>query len=269
VPTLVTTHALVLSRRPWSESSQVVTLLTPDLGKLRAVARGVRRLKSEVGPALEPITESEVVLSQSPRSDLAQIRSAEVEEFYSGLKRSLVRVALAGALCELADRAMPEEEANLPLYEHVRTALRGIERSDDRPAVNWLWWAALQLAADLGYAMQFGACVRCGSTELPHPEFSAAEGGPVCANCRAADRRATDCRAWFPETQRTLLRLAEVSAEELVSHRIPKQINREIRALLEEFFRFHIPGFDRLKSLDILTTSAEPSLRPESPASPG
>ncbi len=259
MPTLITTDAIVLNRRLWSESSQIVTLVAHDLGKLSVVARGARKITSELGPALEPITESQVVFSRSSRGNLAHVRSADIIEYFPGVKRSLVKVALASALCELVDRAMPEDEPNEPLYEHVRTALLGMERAEDRLAVNWLWRAGYELAADLGYGMQFDRCVRCGSDEAPHPRFSLNEGGPVCRNCTAEFTR-----LWLPETQLALLRLRtalieEAHRDELFTRRITKPVNRDLRDLFEAYFRYHIPNFERLKSLDILTSLLPPA----------
>jgi len=249
VPTLITTMALILGRRPWSESSQIVTMMTPDQGRLNAVARGARKLTSEMGPALEPITESQVILSQSPRSDMANVRSAEIVEHFAALRHSLVRVTVASAACEFAARALPEGEANPSAYDHVRTALAGIAATADRDAVNWLWRGLMDLAGDLGYAMQFDRCVQCGASDLPHPAFSVADGGPVCERCSAATMR-----PWLPETQAALIRLAAASAGAVGADRITKRVNRDIRGLVEEYFRYHIPGFDHLRSLDVLTS---------------
>jgi len=259
MPTLITTDAIVLNRRLWSESSQIVTLVAHDVGKLSVVARGARKITSELGPALEPITESQVVFSRSSRGNLAHVRSADIIEYFPGVKRSLVKVALASALCELVDRAMPEDEPNEPLYGHVRTALLGMERAEDRLAVNWLWRAGYELAADLGYGMQFDRCVQCGSLEAPHPYFSLAHGGPVCAACTAEGMQ-----RWLPETQIALLRvriapLEKAASDELFTRRISKRINRDIRSLFDAYFRYHIPNFERLKWLDILTSLPPPA----------
>jgi DNA repair protein RecO (recombination protein O) len=248
VPTLVTTNALVLNRRPWSESSQIVCLISPDLGKLRAVARGARKVPSELGPAVEPITESQFVLSRSPRSDLAHVRAADVLEYFSGVKRSFVKVALASALCELVDRVVPEEVPQEGMYGRVRAALAGMEGAHERTAVNWLWRAAYELAGDIGYAMQFERCVRCGSESRPHPVFSAGEGGPVCGNCRGEAQL-----PWTPETQEVLRWIATAPLDQIPLRQIPKAQNRGIRTLFEEYFRWHIPNFDRLRWLDMLT----------------
>ena len=224
-------------------------MVTPEQGRIGAVARGARTFASGLGPGLEPITESEVVLSISPRSDLAHVKTADPVECYGGLKRSFVRVTLATALCELAGRALPEGEANPSAYGHVRDGLTGMERSDDRDAINWLWWSALALAGDLGYAVQADACVNCGSTDRPHRWFSAADGGPLCANCEGAH-----LRRWQPETQDVLRWLLHTAADRIGERRIEKAVNREMRAVLEDYYRYHIPNFTHLKSLDLLTS---------------
>jgi DNA repair protein RecO (recombination protein O) len=249
VPTLTTTNAITLGRRPWSESSQIVTLVTPGLGRLGAVARGSRKMTSDIGPAFEPITESEVVLSQSANNDLAQVRSADVIEYFSALKKSFVRVTLATALCELTSRALPEAEANEVAYEHLRMALSGIDGASDRDAVNWLWWFCLALASDVGYAPQFDSCVNCGTEERPHRWFSAADGGPLCDKCQGQH-----LRGWLPETQEALRRLLNAGRDQIETERIGKAVNREVRSLIEGYYRYHVPGFSALKSLDMLAT---------------
>ena len=252
--TLVTTYAIMLNRRPWSESSQIVTMLTPEHGRLGVLARGARKLTSGFGPALEPITESEVVLSLSPRSDLAHLKTADAVEFFGEAKRSFVRVTLAMALCELAGRVVPEGEANPAAYEHVRAGLAGIDRTGDRDAVNWLWWSALALAADLGYAVQADSCVHCGSADGPHRWFSAAEGGPVCADCGG-----TALRQWDGATQEGLRWLLHAAVADIGERRLDKPVNRELRRLVEDYYGYHIPNFSHLKSLDLLTSVSAPT----------
>ena len=252
MPRILTTTGIVLNRMDWRESSRLVTFLSPEMGKLRAVARGVRKPSSGIGPALEPAVESQIVLSISERSDLAQIRDADVVEYFGGLRGSFVRLALASAVCELVDSALPEADEAHEAYAHVREALLGIEAADDAHAVTWLWRAVLLLAGDFGYAIRFGQCAACGSTEEDQPAFSLADGAPVCRNC-VADA----CRRWTPEARQTLEWLSGVPDTELNEYRIAKAINREIRQVFESYFRYHVPDFHRLRSLDILSMSAD------------
>ena len=248
MPEIITTTGIVLSRRDWRESSRLVTFIAPDTGRLRAVARGVRKLTSGVGPALEPVTESEIVFSTSARSDLAQIRSAEVMEYFGSLRRSFIRLALASALCELVEGTLPEAEPAAEVYEHLRDALVHIEAADDGHAVNWFWRSLVLLATDIGYAVQFDSCSVCGAETDDLTGFSLAEGGPVCSECEAAGYR-----SWQPETLATFRWLMTASDEELTRHRLKKETNREVRRLLESYFRYHIPDFHHLRSLDILS----------------
>jgi len=205
-----------------------------------------------VGPALEPMTESQVVLSIPAHGDLAQVRSADVLEYFVRLKASFIRVTLASALCELAGTALPEAEANAPAYSHVRVALAGIDGASDRDAINWLWWFALALAADVGYALQADSCISCGSDERPHRWFSTAEGGPVCAACPGQHMK-----PWMADTQETLRWLLHSEPERIEERRIGKSVNREMRSLIENYYRFHVPGFRSMKALDMLADTAD------------
>ena len=243
----VTTTALVLSRLPWSETSQIVTVITPDLGRIGAIARGAKRASGGVGPALEPVTESQIVLTPSTSGTLAHIQSADVQDYFSATKRSLTRIALSLALCELASRATAEGEENRQAFNHLRAVLHGIDSSTDRDAVNWLWWGVLRVIDDLGYGIQVAECARCGSRTTPHRWFAPAEGGPVCGSCTGEN-----LRVWAPETQETLGWLLSTEIDDLPSHRIPKRVNRDIRNLLEDYLQYHVPYFERLKSLDVL-----------------
>jgi len=256
VPKVATTNALILGRRPWSESSQIVTILTPEIGKLGVVARGARKLKTGVGPALEPITESELVLSLNREGDLGHVRSAEVVEFFSSLKHSFVRVTLGNALCELVDRTVPEYEESTSVYRHLRTGLTGVDLAADRDAINWLWWTALALASDLGDGLQFDECVCCGNAERPHPWYSVAEGGPVCGNCDVHAKQ-----RWLVDSQDVLRWLSHASRDNVADRRISKKTNGDIRSLIERYYRYHVPNFDHLRSLKLLT--ADPAAQSE------
>jgi DNA repair protein RecO (recombination protein O) len=247
VPTFLDTPAIILKRIDWRESSMMVTMLTREGGKLGVVARGVRKPKSDIGPALEPLTESQVVLSLSERSSLAHLKSADVAEYFAGLKSSFVRITLAGALCELVDHALPEGEEARELYAHLRAILSGIDTSDEAHGVNWLWKGILELSADLGYALSFEECVACGNPDGPHPAFSIVQGGPVCDACFADGPV-----VWSRETSEMLSWLSLVDHVGLTERRIPKAVNREIRDLLESCFQYHIPNFERFRSLELL-----------------
>ncbi len=248
MPEIVTTDALILNRRDWSESSRIVVMLTRAEGKLTAVARGARKLSSEIGPSLEPATESSVVLSISARSDMAHVRSAEVSEYFQSLKSSFIRMTLAAALCELVDRALMEAEPVPGVYDDVRDTLAGIDQSTDRLAVNWFWRGVLRIARELGYAMQFEACALCGSEEGPFPRFNVAAGGPVCSRCETGGftRLSADAAD-------ALLWLDCARSEQIEDRRLSKPVNREIRDLVEEHFRYHLPNFHHLRSLDLLS----------------
>jgi DNA repair protein RecO (recombination protein O) len=248
VPDLATTTGIILNRRPWSESSEIVTILTPDLGRIGAMARGSKRQKSGVGPALEPITESQIVVSLSTTGGLSHIRSAEVQEYFARAKSSLVRVALASAVCELAARALPEDEPNPAAYTHVRLSLSRIDVSEDRDAVNWLWWGILAIVGDIGYGFDAASCIHCGNVDTPHRWFSPAEGGPICGNCTGEN-----LRAWMPDTQEALSWILTAPEADIASRRLSKRVNNDIRELLEDYLRYHVPHFDHFRSLDLLT----------------
>jgi DNA repair protein RecO (recombination protein O) len=260
MPEIKATHALILAARPWSESSRIVDALSPDLGRFSAAVRGAEKHKDGLAAAVEPITLSALIIRQSARGGLAQVTGAETLENFPHTKRSLVPVAVAGALCELAVVAMPEDESNPMLFDHLCGVFRVMEKRlcrddssqrmagpNDRDVVNLLWHGVLLLARDLGYGMQFDNCVSCGADGSPTRGFCLSEGGPVCFGCVMPNTL-----AWDLSVEETLRWIGHVDGEESLTRRLTREQNRQIRSVFEQYFRFHIPGFERFKSLDLL-----------------
>ena len=252
------TRALVISARPWSESSRIVTILSPDLGKFRAVCRGVQKAQGGMAAALEPITLSEIVLRQSGRGGMAHISAADAVEYFACTKKSLIGLAAAGGLLELCEAAMPEDEPGDAVFDHLLTLLNELEallrkrEHSERNAINLLWRGILVLSGDFGYGMQFENCVACGALRPRAKGFCLAEGGPVCDACSVPNTL-----NWGPGTEETLRWLAAAEDSALPERTIPRTQNREIRTLFERYFRFHVPGFDHLRSLDMLVTERD------------
>jgi DNA repair protein RecO (recombination protein O) len=173
-------HAVVLARIPIGETDKVVTLLTREWGKLRAIAKGARRPTSRLAGATELFTHARMLMSVGQNLDV--ITQAEVRESFPGLRQDLMKIGHASYLTELADAVTAERQPNAELFDLLLSALYVVERSD-RPDLGARMFElnALRL---LGYEPQLARCVRDrAALEGAGLAFSAARGGALCGRC--------------------------------------------------------------------------------------
>jgi DNA repair protein RecO (recombination protein O) len=119
-PRRYTTDAIVLSRFDLGEADRVLTLITPGGGKLKAIAKGIRRPTSRIGGSLEPFAELTVALARGRTFDV--VTQVSVGHAWLNLRDSLEGAATAWYLAELADRSLEERHAAEPLYALRRRA---------------------------------------------------------------------------------------------------------------------------------------------------
>lgn len=172
-------QGIVLRSYPFGEADRVVVLLSPNQGKVRAVAKGVRKTKSRFGGRLEPFSHVDLVLYEGRNLDT--ITQVEVIEAFPHLRQDLDRVLAAGAMVEVLDVVAQEEEASHRAFLLLQRSLRTLEEG---PPHRDLVTAFLLKAADVvGVGPALAECAGCGATGGLH-RFSFAAGGVLCDRCR-------------------------------------------------------------------------------------
>lgn len=160
------------------EADRIVTLLTEGRGKVRAVAKGVRKTKSRFGSRLEPISHVSVQLYEG--RDLDTVTQAETVDHFRPIRDDLERVTRATALLEVADQVAQEGEANAALYRMLVGALRALSAHSSPLLVTGFYWKLLSLE---GFHPLLDVCASCGG-EGPFVAFDLSEGGVLCRTCR-------------------------------------------------------------------------------------
>src|SRR6187551_2635536 len=122
VPRVYHTTAIVLSRFELGEADRVLTLLTPHDGKIRAIAKGVRRPGSRIGGSVEPFAELELLLVRGRTFDV--VTQASVGHAWLALRDRLESAATAWYLGELAERAVEERAFAYPVYALLKRAFQ-------------------------------------------------------------------------------------------------------------------------------------------------
>ncbi len=175
---------VVLRLQKLGEADRIVTLLTRRNGRVRAVAKGVRRTMSKFGARLEPFSHVDVQLYTGRTLDI--ITQAEtITPFGSGIVGDYCAYTAGTAVLETAERLTAEErEPSMRLYLLVIGALRALVAGEHEPGLV-LDAFLLRAMAVAGWEPALDDCARCG-VPGPHRGFSVPAGGAVCATCRPA-----------------------------------------------------------------------------------
>ena len=171
-------EAVVLRTYKLGEADRIVVLVTNGRGKVRAVAKGVRKTKSRFGARLEPASHVQLQLYEGRQLDT--VTQAESVELYPEIRTDLVRMTDAMALLEAVDHVSQEGEPNPMLFRMLVGGLRTLALAPSALLVGAFYWKLLALE---GVTPMLDACVRCGSGgEMV--AFDPAEGGALCRACR-------------------------------------------------------------------------------------
>jgi DNA repair protein RecO (recombination protein O) len=181
-------EAVVLRTHKLGEADRIITLLSRQRGKIRAVAKGVRRTSSRFGARLEPFSHVDLQFATGRTLDvIVQVES--LDAFGEPLTEDYAAYVAGQVMLETADRLVVEEnEPALQQFMLLLGALRVLQRGTadgPRPATLVLDSYLLRSLAVAGYAPSFTDCARCGVVG-PHQAFSPAAGGVVCESCRPA-----------------------------------------------------------------------------------
>ena len=171
-------QGIVLRSYPFGEADRVVVLLSPNNGKIRTVAKGIRKTKSRFGGRLEPFTHVDMVLYEGRNLDT--ITQVAVIEPFPRLRASLDAVVAAGTMVEAADAVAQEDESSMRLFLLLHRGLRALEAGQS--GADLITSYLLKLADVVGVAPSLLLCASCGRVEDLH-RFSFGGGGALCDRC--------------------------------------------------------------------------------------
>ncbi|MBN1667202.1 MAG: DNA repair protein RecO, partial [Anaerolineales bacterium] len=176
-------EAVVLRHSDWGETDRILTLFTRELGKVRAIAKGIRKPRSRKAGHLEPFTRSNLLLARG--RDLFIITQAEAIEAYLPVKEDLILLGYAAYVVELLDRFTYEEGEHPVLYRLLVNSLKRLARGDDPDLV--VHYYELRLLDQVGFRPNLFHCSNCENEISAQDQFFSAErGGVLCPQCGRA-----------------------------------------------------------------------------------
>ncbi|MGQ0774164.1 MAG: DNA repair protein RecO [Pseudonocardiales bacterium] len=236
---------VVLRVQKLGEADRIVTLLTRRHGRVRAVAKGVRRTSSRFGARLEPFGHVDVQFYAARTLDIVT-QAQTIDGFGSRLVGDYGRYTVGCAVLETAERlAGAEGEPALRLYLLVVGALRALAEGQ-RDALLVLDSFLLRAMAAAGWAPALSECARCGA-EGPHRAFSVPAGGVVCPGCRPPG-------AATPSPQTLDLLHALANGNWPVAENTPPQVRRPASGLVAAHLQWHLER--QLRSLPLVERRA-------------
>ncbi len=224
-------EAIVLRTQKLGEADRIVTLLTRAHGRVRGVARGVRKTTSRIGARLEPFSHVDVQLYEGRSLDtVSQVES--IASHGAVLALDYPRWTTGTAMLETAERLTPvEREPSVQQYVLLVSGLRSLAAGDhDAPLI--LDSYLLRSLAVAGWSPSFEDCARCGATG-PHRAFSVSGGGIVCTRCRPPGSAA-------PSAATVALLGALLSGDWALADASDVRERREASGLVAAFLQWHI-----------------------------
>ncbi|HSE58422.1 MAG TPA: DNA repair protein RecO [Nitrospiraceae bacterium] len=242
---LIDTLAIALKSRKWGEADRIVTFFTIRVGKIRGVARGARRQKSQFGGGLEPFVLSRLSLFEKPNDALYRIRHVDIEEPFLALRESLDRMTAAARLVNIVAAVTAEGDADAKIFEALKAGLQAVQLSRDPMMMAVLF--QIRILGQTGFRPQIDLCAGCGRRlEQVSRHFSARSGGMVCAVCLA--RQSAPCLLLSAGTLALLQQAVRLPIPLVSRLRAEGGVRAELEAAIDTFAT--VVAGKRLPALD-------------------
>jgi DNA repair protein RecO (recombination protein O) len=174
------TEAIIIKKTKLGEADRILTFYTPHLGKIQAVAKGVRRPRSKMAGHLELLTHSLVSLARGRNLDT--VTGSQTVSSFLPLKSDLWLTSCALYAIELVNQFTPDDVENLPLFQLLRETLDQLGHTSHQELA--LRYFELHLLHKVGYRPQFHQCVACQKPLEPTSNcFCLSSGGMLCPDC--------------------------------------------------------------------------------------
>lgn len=172
-------EGIVLRTYKLGEADRIVVILTKGRGKVRAVAKGVRKTKSKFGSRLEPMSHCALQIYEGRELDL--VTQAESLDTFRVLRDDLDRIARGMSMLEVVDQLAQEGLPNPELFRMLLGALRTLDSSSSALVTPAFLWKVLALE---GFRPEVDECAQCGDVDVELVAFDVDAGGLLCRTCR-------------------------------------------------------------------------------------
>ena len=224
--------ALVLRVVEFSETSYVTTLFTREFGKVRALAKGGRRLKGPFESALDLLSQCRIVFLRKSSEALDLLTEAKLERRFRAPGRELSSLYAGYYVAELLNELTDDADPHPELFDAASETLVGLSSGGSAPGLVLRF--ELTALRTLGHLPSLGDCVECGA-EAPaagRVAFGLLAGGVLCTRCRPGKKQVVSLRA---ESLRILRQFADPRADGWRQAEIDRALRGEIRGVMNQY----------------------------------
>ena len=241
-------RAIVIRKQNLGESDKIITFYTPYFGKVRAVARGVRKSRSRLGGSIELLNYGELVFFERPEKDLHIINSFDILDTFNKMRNSLTKTTYCFYVAELVGLIVSENNANPRIFQLLLQVLQTMSNVDNTELLIHAF--ELRLLTLAGYKPELDFCVVCNNLINLRDRrvyFIPRLGGIACRKCSAKELDAIE----LSQGSRALMkRLQSLNVSNINRFRASKRNSSEIRSAISAFIAYHFEG--QIKSWQLI-----------------
>jgi len=228
-------EAIVLRSHKLGEADKIITLLTREHGKKRAVAKGLRRTKSKFGGRLEPCTHLQLELYRGRNLDI--ITGAEIIDPHVPLRENHHKYICAQSMLELMDKSVHDDQQVSNAFQALSASLSAME-GEVKSYELMLAAFELKLCALSGYRPHLDHCISCGAAIDGVPAVLRLSEGGIC--CPACSGPAPAAFSLNPEMLELVRRLFRTSMADVCRIEMDRIAARKLMRLSFSFREYHL-----------------------------
>ena len=252
------TQAIVIRTLPLQEFHKIITFYTPDFGKVKAVAYGIKSPKSRLGGSLELLNYGTLLFQHRENRELQNLTDFNLLDGFDAIRSDFTRITYGCYFAELVDSSASEGMANPEIFDLLRTTYQFLVHADDIPLLARGF--EIKFLDCAGYGPELARCVHCGSdvkgisvdgksetTSKLSIAFSIRYGGVLCNGCENRDGAAFTIA---PGSRELLKMLRKSEWERFNRIRASTRNHQELKRVLGSFIEYHTER--NLKSLKFI-----------------
>ncbi len=229
---IIRSEGIVLKTQDFRETSRIVTFFSESSGKLKLMAKGIRKPGSRFGASLELFTHSSIIFYKRENREIYTLSDSHILHSFDRLRSNLSSFTLASNILNFLSAATPAEDPHQKLFKLSLSTLKLLETC---PKKILLWGYLIRALTLLGYSPEFSRCIGCRRPS-DSTWFSIEQGGIVCPECQKDGlglNLSSDCISILKNAlERELQKLARLE--------IPSSQQDEIERFLLQFIRYHL-----------------------------
>jgi DNA repair protein RecO (recombination protein O) len=220
------TRGIILKRTNLGEADRIVTIFTEDYGKIKVVAKGVRKTLSKMAGHLEPFCLTRLSIVEGRNLDT--ICGAEVEECFMGLRGDLAKTQTCFYMAEIVDKMVEERSPHKEIFELLSLVFTHANDLNESLLISYF---EINFLAEMGFKPELYECTHCQAKLTPGANnFDFTRGGLICDSC-GSGRPVTD------KTIKLIRYCLEHKFSQIKKIKVEKKVIKEIRDLTNYYLK--------------------------------